>query len=96
MQAGKHPAGEQPAKKGEKMYLNRESITAINALKTAWGAERFAQTNSRLNGNYLEHVRLYQTAGDKKAKTHYVELSTLRGIREKLTNLNLTGKEAME
>ena len=49
------------------MYLNRKSITKINELRTL--AEKYGltmcQTNSRLNGNHLNAIRIYESPIDK-------------------------------
>lgn len=71
------------------MYLNRKNIEWINALKKEYGADRFAQTNSRLNGKYLNHIRLYSTPEDKKTKTNYRELTTLEEIKAAFDELAL-------
>ena len=69
------------------MYANRETIELINRLKALWGAERFSQTNSRLNGNFINHVRLYQSAEDKQKKRNYLTISTNIGITLKIAEL---------
>jgi len=70
------------------MYLNRKNIELINALKTLWGADRFSQTNSRLNGNYLEHIRIYKSPEDKQAKTNFETLWTAAAIASKIKELS--------
>lgn len=49
------------------MFLNRESITKINELKSIVTGQSLAmaQTNSRLNGNYLKSIRIYNDTSDK-------------------------------
>lgn len=74
------------------MYLNRESIEAINKLKSLWGTDRFAQTNSRKNGSYLKHIRLYKTADGKRRKRYYTELKSLKSIRTMLKAIEDNGE----
>jgi hypothetical protein len=69
------------------MYANRPTIELINALKSQWGVERFSQCNSRNNGSFINHVRLYATAADKQAKRNYRELTTVEEIRRELSAL---------
>lgn len=73
------------------MYLNRVVITAISRLKTQWGPERFSQTNSRFNGSYLKHVRLYPDADAKKARKNFIALHTLAEIN---AHIGVTDKDA--
>ena len=56
------------------MFLNRANITLINQVKKkAQGkGHAFAQTNSRLDGNYLKAARIYRTASDKGKPTRAI------------------------
>ena len=69
-------------------YLNRRLITAINQLKTAAASQglTLAQTNSKLNGNYLKAVRLY-TDPKHKGQTKLAVWTghTLDDIQQKLS-----------
>ena len=49
------------------MYLNRQNIELINKVKAKAKGRGLtvAQTNSRLDGNYLVAVRIYKKASDK-------------------------------
>ena len=55
------------------MFLNRESIELINALKARFPG-RVAQTNSRFNGSYLKHIRVYESAEAKKVYGNHITL----------------------
>ena len=44
-------------------YLNFDTIGLIIAIRRAWPG-RLCQTNSRMNGNYLDAVRLYNSDAD--------------------------------
>lgn len=69
-------------------YLNRKLITAINQLKTAAASQglTLAQTNSKLNGNYLKAVRLYTDPNHKrKTKLAVWTGHTLADIEQKLS-----------
>ena len=69
-------------------YLNRRLITVINQLKTAAAGHglTLAQTNSKLNGNYLKSVRLY-TDPKHKGRTKLAVWTgyTLADIKQKLS-----------
>lgn len=60
------------------MYLNRETITLINAVR-ARATERghvAAQTNSRQNGHFCDAVRIYANEADKGAPTRAIATMT--------------------
>lgn len=71
-------------------YLNRKLITAINQLKAAAASQglSLAQTNSKLNGNYLKSVRLYTDPKHKgQIKLAVWTGHTLTDINNKLNEL---------
>jgi len=54
------------------MYYNRRTIGLLNIVKleaTKQGLT-YAQTSSRLNGSYLDAVRIYEKAEDKGRHPH--------------------------
>ena len=65
------------------IYLSRKNIDLINRLRNTVGQQRFAQTNSQINGHYVKHLRIYATAEDKllRQRGHFIEISTLQELR---------------
>lgn len=72
-------------------YLNRALITKINTLKALCDSRGLivAQTNSRLNGKYLEAIRIYRDQSDRGHPARALHVaSDLRGVGEIIRTLS--------